>query len=122
MSLQTHTYTHTKSQEGGHNAVLPPPSSEDVFFFFSVSHRLPGRGTLPFVSKGTLSLSFPLLFFLSLIHGAQRATERAKRGLSPGQGGPRGGLSHKSADKQRGREEETEREMPRCFVLLLAAV
>lgn len=87
----THAHTHshictlTKSQEGRHNAVFPPPFSEDVFFFFVLSPRLPGRGTLPFVSKCTLSLSFPLLFSVSLIHCAQRAREREKRSLSPGQ-------------------------------------
>lgn len=55
----------------------PPPSSKDVLFF-SLSPRLPGRGTLPFVSEGTLSLSFPLLFSCSLIHKAQRARERVR--------------------------------------------
>lgn len=87
----------------------PPPSSKDVFFF-SLSPRLPGRGTLPFVSEGTLSLSFPLLFSLSLIHWVQRVRERARRSLSPGQGGPRGGLSYKRAEKQRGREVEKRRD------------
>lgn len=43
-----------------------------MFFSFSLSPRLPGRGTPAFVSECTLSLSFPLLFSLSLIHGAQR--------------------------------------------------
>lgn len=98
----------------------PPPSSKDVFFF-SLSPRLPGRGTLPFVSKGTLSLSFPLLFFLSLIHGAQRVRERARRSLSPGQGGPREGLGYKRAEKtEEGRKRKDKitrqkREMRLCF-------
>ena len=117
MSLHTDTHTHTHTltltltthtqrvRKEGTMLSSPPPSSKDVcFFFFSLSPRLPGRGTLPFVSKGTLSLSFPLLFSLPLIHGAQRARERARRSLSPGQGGPRGGLSYKGVQKQRGRE------------------
>lgn len=41
-----------------------PPSSKDVFFS-PLSPRLPGRGTLVFVSKGTRSLSSSLLFSLS---------------------------------------------------------
>lgn len=61
---------------------------------------------LPFVSEGTLSLSFPLLFSLSLIHRAQRARERARRSLSPGQEGPRGGLGYKRAEKTEREEEE----------------
>lgn len=101
-------HTHTKSQEGGHNAVLPSSFLQRCMFFFSLSPRLPGRGTLPFVSKGTLSLSFPLLFSLSLIHGAQKARERARRSLSPGQGGPRGGLTNKRAKRERGRNRKEE--------------
>lgn len=126
--MSLHTYTHTHSQhthkESGRRVQCCPPLllPLKMCFFFSLSPRLPGRGTLPFVSKGTLSLSFPLLFSLPLIHGAQRARERARRSLSPGQGGPRGGLRYKGAQKQRGREggrEEITTEKGRCVCVFV---
>lgn len=114
-----HTYIHTKSQEGGYNAVLPPPSSEDVFFSFSLSPRLPGRGTPPFVSKCTLSLSFPLLFSLFLIHGAQRARERAReKSFTWTRNDTVRTRLQKCQEIERGDEEKKKkREMAPCFVL-----
>lgn len=55
----------------------PPPSSKDVFSL-SLSPRLPGRGTLPFVSKGSLSLSLSLSLILSFAHS--RGTKREGEG------------------------------------------
>lgn len=56
--------------------LFPPPSSKDVFFFVPfLSTRLPGRGTLPFVSSLFI---FPLLFSLSLIHRAQKGEEEGE--------------------------------------------
>ena len=131
MSLHTDTHTHSQHthKESGRRVQCCPPlllPLKMCVFFFSLSPRLPGRGTLPFVSKGTLSLSFPLLFSLPLIHGAQRARERARRSLSPGQGGPRGGLGYKGAQKQRrregGREEITRQNKGDASVYLCSHV
>lgn len=82
----------------------PPPSSEVSFFFFSLSPRLPGRGTLPFVSKGTLSLSFPLLFSFFLIHRVQRAKEREGEVFHLDQEGHRDDLASKEQIMRQERE------------------
>lgn len=129
--IQTHTLRHTLIQrvrKEGTMPLFPPPSSKDVFFFLFRSPRLPGRGTLPFVSKGTLSLSSPLLFSLSLIHGAQRARNRAREKSFTWARRDTGRNGHKGAEKQRGRERKGEimrkkREMsPRVCVLMFCAL
>ena len=99
--LQSHTHTHTCThtkwvRKEATILPSPPPSSEDVRFFFSLSPRLPGRGTLPFVSKGTLYLSLSD----SLSSSFTKHKEREGEVFHLDQKGHRDDLATKGADHE----------------------
>lgn len=86
----------------------PPPSSKDVFFFLPLSQTSWEGYTALCVRRHSLFIFPSLILSFFLIHGAQRERERARRSLSPGQGGPRGGFGYKRAEKQGGRKRKEE--------------
>ena len=97
----------------------PPPSSKDVCFFSPSLPDFLGGVHCPLCPK---PLSLYLSLSYSLIHGGQRARERARRNLSPGQGGPRGGLGYKRAEKQRGEGGDNKTEKGDASVYLCSHV
>ena len=110
----THTHTHThrhahvhtqRVRKEGTMLSCPPPSSKDVglFFFLPLSQTSWEGYTALCVRRHSLFIFASLILPFFLIHGAQRARERVRRSLSPGQGGPRRGPGHKRAGPQSGR-------------------
>lgn len=97
--LQSQRHTHTHKESGRRVQYCRPLLLPlKMWVFFPLSPRLPGRGTLPFVSKGTLFIFPSLILFLP--HSPSTKSESARgRSLSPGPGGPQGRLGHKGARK-----------------------